>query len=96
MKKLLSAAVLVMSVAACQQGSPYQQAYGTNFPGPKDGMVPPVTTAAVGPMTVTDGDTFTAFASALIAQPALTGQRGVAAALTPLAGQPWQQPPAGG
>lgn len=38
MKKLLSAAVLALSVAACQQGSPYQQAYGTNFPGPKDGM----------------------------------------------------------
>lgn len=41
MKKLLSAAVLALSVAACQQGGPlsgWQQAYGTNFPGPKDGM----------------------------------------------------------
>ncbi len=40
MMKLLSAAVLALSVAACQQGgmSSYQQTYGTNFPGPKDGM----------------------------------------------------------
>jgi hypothetical protein len=40
MMKLLSAAVLALSVAACQQGgmSSYQQTYGANFPGPKDGM----------------------------------------------------------
>lgn len=40
MMKLLSAAVLALSVAACQQGgmSSYQQTYGMNFPGPKDGM----------------------------------------------------------
>lgn len=42
MKKFLGAALLALSVAACQSGqgmtSDWYKAYGTNFPGPKDGM----------------------------------------------------------
>jgi hypothetical protein len=42
MKKFLGAALVALSLSACQpgQGSPssWYQAYGTTFPGPKDGM----------------------------------------------------------